>query len=829
MSESTEPVVAPEGSVPRGHGPAALRGPLTSLIGRKVEIAEVSALLREGRLVTLTGAGGTGKTRLAQAVMHELVVDDGRLAFVDLAALDDAAFIPAAILSSLGSRASADQSPIDLVADLVGESSFHLVLDNFEHVIGAAPLVLELLQRCPGLVVLATSRRRLKLSVERVYEVSPLAVPPTGERPAALNRYDSVRLFLDRAAEAGGTVDPDDLPAVAEVCRRLEGLPLAIELAATHARYLSVQAVLGRLDEPLPLLAGGPVDAPVRQRALEHSIAWSYDLLNEQEKSFFGRLGAFEGPFRLAAAHHVATEGLYGSQAETLEALAGLADQGLLIAEPGDDAEAHFRMHDAIRGFARRFVDEESAARDRMLDYYVRLAEQAEPELERRESALWTRMLISEMENLRGALAWAYGSSSTDALLRLATALGNFWRWHGDLREGREWLSRAVLTAHPGNESLLAKAQRRAARIYSVLGDRDQALLLCGAAKRNAEVADDVGGVAESLLYTASVTIEDGRPDDAEPLIRQVLELARTAGEQNALAGALLDSGHLQHYKGRLDEARRLYAEASEIAQSIGNQRLAGVGLVNSADTKFVERDYDAAVRLATKGAALLEACDDLAYTPWAHLLLGLAHRKLGDLDEARKELLSGATKALASGSPIDQIFAAEAIGDWLGAAGRHHEALVSWAAATNAREELGFPRQPSDEAWINEGIERDRSALSRKRAAEAWNEGAGLGIRTTISDGLRRLGATPSATPRSRRHGVRTHDKKALTPRETEVLGLLTEGRTDHEIAKALSISPGTAASHVARIKWKLSASTRVEIATTAIKKGLVEITAVK
>jgi predicted ATPase/DNA-binding CsgD family transcriptional regulator len=826
MPESTDPVVAPEGLVPRGYGPASLRSPLTSLIGRKAEIPEVSALLLEGRLVTLTGAGGTGKTRLAQAVMHELVADGDGIAFVDLAAVNDAALVPAAILSSLGSRASADQSPIDLVADLVGGSDYYLVLDNFEHVTSAAPLVMELLQRCPQLVVLVTSRRRLKLSAERIYEVPPLAVPPPGERPSALDHYDSVRLFRDRAAEAGGAIDSGDLPVVAEICRRLEGLPLAIELAAAHARYLSVQALLGRLDEPLPLLAGGPVDAPARQRALQHSIAWSYDLLSEQQRAFIGRLGAFEGPFRLAAAHQVAAEGLYESQAETLEALAELSDHGLVLAEASDDAEARFRMHDAIRDFAQRVADDSAAARDRVLNYYVRLAEQAEPELEHGEAALWTRVLGSEIENLRGALAWAYKSSSTVALLRLATALGDFWRFHGDLREGREWLSRAVLTAQLDNPSLMAKAQLKAARIYRSLGERDQALLLYESARKNAEAAEDLANVADSLVMAGGVMIEDGRLAEAEPLIDEGLALARTVGD-HVLAAALLEKGVSAHFGGSLEEARRLYAEAAEIAQTLGNLRLAAVALVNSADTEFAERDYEAAARFAGKGAAYLDTCDDLAYAPWAHLLLGMAHRRLGDMEAARSEVCVGATKALAGGSPADVIFAAEAIADWLGADGMSGEALVSWAAATNAREDLDYPRQPTDDAWINEGIERDRSALASEVASKAWNDGAELGIRDAVSAGLLALAKTPPGLQGSRHHGVRTHDKKALTPRELEVLRLLAEGRSDRDIAKALSISPGTAAAHVASIKWKLAASSRVQIATTAIRKGLIDIPA--
>jgi predicted ATPase/DNA-binding CsgD family transcriptional regulator len=800
---------------------------LTSLIGRKAEIADVSSLLLEHRLVTLAGAGGTGKTRLAQAVIHEHAARGGGIAFVDLAALDDAVLVPAAVLSSLGSRASADQSPIDLVVDLIGGSDFCLVLDNFEHVSDAAALIIELLHRCPRLVVLVTSRRRLRLSAEYTYEVPPLAVPPLGERSTVLDTYDSVRLFLARAAEAGSTIDSGDLPVVAEICRRLEGTPLAIELAATHARYLSMQALLGRLDEPLPLLAGGPMDAPARQRALQHSIAWSYELLDDHQKTLFGRLGVFEGPFRLTAAVQVAAVGLYGSVADTLQALADLADHGLVVSDVSDDADARFRMHDAIRGFAKHVVDDDVATRGRMLDYYVQIAERAEPELERVDAARWTRLLASEMENLRGALTWAFKSSAAIALLRLATALGNFWRWHGDLREGREWLSRAVIAAEPGQEALLARAQRRAARMYRELGDRSQALLLYGSARRNAEAADDIAGLAETLMWSAALTIDDGRPDDAEALIEESVALARSVEDRSVLAAALFERGLLDSYRGQFGTAMDTFAQAEEMARSVGNLRLAAVVLVNSADAKMIEGDYQAAVRLATKGAAYLDACDDMAYSPWAHLVLGLAYRRLDDLEEARREIRVGAAKALEAGTPVDVILAAEVIADWLGATGMNRKALTSWAAAASAREDLDYPRQPWDDRWINAGIERDRSAESGEAAARAWNDGEDLGIREAVSAGLRALGTAPHAPPGSRHHGERMHDKRSLTPRESEVLRLVVEGHPDKEISRILSISPGTVGVHVSSIKWKLGASSRVELAATAIKKGLVGLQA--
>ena len=479
---------------------SAYPNPGTSLVGRDHEIAEVRELLRNARLVTLTGPGGMGKTRLALAVAHGLRSEGDEVVFVDLASIDGPAMVPASILAALGLRALADQEPLDIVVLRLSDRAVTLLLDNFEHVLKAAPQIGELLACCPNVRVLLTSRARLNLTFERVYDVPPLAYPPVAERMEALAAYGSVRLFIDRAAEAGGSVAGADLPVAAEICRRLEGLPLAIELAASRARHLSIEALLGRLGEPLPLLSGGPVDVPVRHRALRHTISWSYDLLDPRLAAFFGDLGVFAGAFGLEAAHAVAGARVGSSDVDTLEALTTLVDQSLVRPAPASSGEPRFVMHETIGRFAADVIDDEAAARDRHLAYFVDLAERIEPQLERADQARWTSVLVGELENFRGALRWAARSASAVGLLRLAAALGNFWRWHGDLHEGQDWLSRAALAAPPGHEALVAKTQRRAARIFSSLGQRDQARLLFQSARRNAEVAGDQDGVAESLI-----------------------------------------------------------------------------------------------------------------------------------------------------------------------------------------------------------------------------------------------------------------------------------------------------------------------------------------
>ena len=796
--------------------------PGTSLVGRDREIGEVVQLVRTGRLVTLTGPGGTGKTRLALAVAHILAEEGDELVFVDLSGVDSPDLMPACILASLGLRAVTGQPPLDLIAVQIGERDMTLLLDNFEHVLRSAPRITELLARCPHLRVLVTSRIRLQLSAEKLYDVPPLAVPPASEREEALATYGSVSLFLDRASEAGGpqALATSGLPVVAEICRRLEGLPLAIELAASRARHLSIQALLARLTEPLPLLAGGPVDAPARHRALRHTISWSYDLLAPELAAFFGDLGVFEGTFGLEAAHLVAGARVGSSESQTLDALTALADQSLLRSIPAHEESPRFVMHDAISDFAVSVLHDEGAARHRHLAYYVDLAERAEPELERADQARWTRILADDMENLRAGLRWAHRSSSGVELLRLAAALGNFWRWHGDLREGRDWLSRATLAAPPSHEALVAKAQRRAARIYSSLGERDQARLLYESARQNAEAAGDVDGVAEALLSIGGVLIEELRQAEAEPFIVEGMELARSCGSMALLAAGTLAMATLRHSQGRTSEAAPLYQEAIDIARGLGDQRFAAVALVNLADTKLVNADYAAAVPLLTEGVTDLDQTGDLAYAPWANLMLGLARRQLGALEAARTPIDRGARMALDVDSPIELIFAAEAIADWLGAAGAHRDALTSWAAASNAREDLDIPRQQTDDHWIDGGVDRDRSALTEAAATEAWARARETTLREAVTQGLAAMAAASMAMSDPTPHG-----RDVLTQREMEVLSLLAQGWSDQQIALELFISPKTASVHVSSIKAKLEASSRVEAVTNAVRMGLVSL----
>ena len=794
----------------------------SGLIGREREISEAGDLLRAGRLVTLTGPGGIGKTRLALAVAAAHDAGGSAWTLVDLAPLTDDSLVPSAIAAALGLRATAEHLPLDLVVQRLGSRPSLLLLDNLEHLPSAAVSVRELLGRCADLRILATSRVPLRLSMEQMFEVPPLGVPSPRRDDRVVETAPSVELFLLRADAVGRRIDPlgQHAATVEEICRRLEGMPLAIELAAARTRHIPLEALLAGLDHRLRLLTGGPSDTPHRHQALRDTIAWSFEQLEPVEAGVFVRLGAFAGAFSLGAAFEVAGHGVLTTEADVLDVLSTLVDHSLVRPAPSGEGEPRFVMLETVRAFALEALE----ARDddttfvRHLTYYRDLAEKADAQLEGPDQVHWTRVLVGEVENLRHAIRFARLHGHRDEQIRLASALGTFWRLHGDLREGDERFREALSDAQDADRRSVAKAQRRAARIADLLGDRDRARTLYRSARTAAESDDDPAGLAEALAGLGMVTVASGDPETAQVLIDEALSIAEASGSPALIGPALMAKATLLSFRGELGPSAQLLNQTIRIARRSGNRRLAAVALVNLADLHVAEGRHDEAVPLLAEGVEHLKAIEDIAYRGWATLLLGLALRRVGDLEASRSVIDRGVGLVRDAGAAEDLVFALEVVAEWLGEASAHQEALRAWGAADRARDDRNLPLPPTDHAWVDPGIARDRGALRSSTAALAWGEGRARDLDDALDEAVVALRAVPLGG----RESGKTRHRPTLSARELEVLDLVVAGRSDGEIATVLFISPKTASVHVANIKAKLGASSRVEIATVALRDGL-------
>ena len=427
----------------------------TPLVGREREVAEITDRVRseEVRLLTLTGPGGTGKTRLALQAAADLLeeFEDG-VFFVALATITDPELVPSTIAGPLGVKESAEQPLIESLKSYLQEKHLLLVLDNFEQVVQEAPVVGELVAACPKLKALATSRTPLRLYSEQEYPIPPLALPDPKLLPPVkvLTQYEAVRLFVERAraVKADFSVTNENAPAVAEICARLDGLPLAIELAGARIRMLSPQAMLTRLGNRLKLLKGGARDLPTRQQTLRGAIDWSYDLLEEEEKTLFGRLSVFSGGRTLEAIEEICDpEG----DLDALEGVESLLQKSLLRREEGVGGESRFVMLETVHEYARERLeasDEAEETRRLHAEYFLALAEEAEPELSGADQLACLERLEAEHDNLRAALSWSL-EKEPETALRLAGALARFWEMRARFLEGSSWLEAALRLERP--------------------------------------------------------------------------------------------------------------------------------------------------------------------------------------------------------------------------------------------------------------------------------------------------------------------------------------------------------------------------------------------
>ncbi|MBA3688661.1 MAG: AAA family ATPase [Chloroflexi bacterium] len=597
--------------------PSTLPTELTSFVGRQREVDEATRLIETTRLLTLTGPGGTGKTRLAIRIAAGLDSSfrDG-VFFVDLAPLTDPALVGPSVARSLGLSEQADRPIVDLLREHLLSRQLLLVLDNFEHLLAAGAVVQDLLAAAPGLKVLVTSRRILNLYGEQEFEVPPLAVPdPTVPIDVGqLLQYESVTLFLGRAraVRPAFSVTTESAQAVAEICVRLDGLPLAIELAASRIRLLEPREILDRLEQRLPVLTAGASNVPPRQRTLRGTIEWSYELLQPAEQELFVRLAIFAGGCTLEAAEAICNpDGELGH--DTFDGIGSLIYQSLLR-RTGDAGESRYGMLETIREYGRDRLavsGSQDVVGGRHLRYYRDLAELAEPHFTGADQVAWLDRFEREHANVRAALTRALDAGEAESGLRLASALWRFWFQRGYLREGRSWLEAVFALKPDGTPAIRAKAYtalgglaywlsevdatqtayESALRLYREVGDRGaevEALYNLSSvpvmrgdieeSRRRLEaslaMAREIGRsdlVAQSQLYLSRMTAELGDPQGALTLLDEALSFFRSQGNRFGLGGALVGLTAVRGLLGQYQAGRFAYREALAVFAEAGN------------------------------------------------------------------------------------------------------------------------------------------------------------------------------------------------------------------------------------------------------------------
>jgi predicted ATPase/DNA-binding CsgD family transcriptional regulator len=812
---------------------------LTSFVGRARELAELEASFGRARLVTLVGPGGGGKTRLALEFAARRREASPDLHFVDLTTITDGALVPVAVATVLGVREVAGEALEQTLARRMADREVVLVLDNLEHLPAAGSGIAELLAASPGLRVLATSRAPLHVRGEHEYPLAPLELPG----PVALAsledlaKVEAVKLFVERARaiDPGFALTSDNAAAVAGICARLDGLPLAIELAAAGTRLFTPAALLDRLDRRLPVPTQGPMDAPVRQRTLESTIGWSFDLLSARDQRVFVALGVFVGGFALDAAEAVATSPAdRDGGPDVLSSLNHLVEQSVLTVSSDDSGEPRFRMLETIRGFARDRQPEPDRAelRDRHLAYFVALAERAEPRLRRPDQAAWVRRLAAEQADIRAALAWAREAHRDGSLLRLAAALKRrFWFDAGGLREGLRWLEAALAVATntpaapaAAPAALRAKVLQRAGWIAWELGDDDRSQALFEASLAAADDEDHLGRL-EALLGLSYRALGSGGPelDAAAEKIAEAIEHARHGGTPGALVEPLMAQGHLAVARGDPAPARTHFEEAVELARAAGDVWGTASALTQCGELALAAGEHARAEAFSAESLRLsIESGERGPVFAHAMAVLAGALTARGQLEAARSRLREGGGTLRGMENPLGAALMVGAAAEWLASVGVLPAAVEAWAAAHAYRTDHPWPVVPEEQKSRRRSWSATREALGTVRFELHWARGEATDVREALEIAMvaveaADLGDLPGPTAATRPGG-----RFQLTPREQEVLALVAAGMSDGEIATSLVISKKTVSVHVASIKAKLGASSRVEIATIALRESL-------
>jgi predicted ATPase len=574
-----------------------------SIVGRETEIKEIYDLLQRQnvRLVTITGIGGTGKTTLAKEVARQMLSEfaDG-VFYIELASITNHDLVASTIAKALGIKETGTEPIIEILKDNLRDKKMLLVLDNFEQVTESAPIIGELISDSINLKILVTSRVRLYLRLEREYILSPLELPSDKKLSATeLSEYPAIALFIERAKAAKSSFEltEENAHILAEICRKLDGLPLAIELAAVRVKILSPQAILIRLTNRLKLLTGGARDLPERQKTIRAAIAWSYDLLKEEEKNLLNRLAIFAGSFTLEGAETiVAVKG--DLKVDVLDAVASLVDKSLLTQREQAEGEPRFRMLEIVREFALEKLAEsgESSEIKRLhAAFYADLSEKAEPELRSAKATEWFDKLEREHDNLRCALEWTLDNQPESAL-RIVAAIFSFWVRRGYLSEGRKWTKQALeKTSEDKDLKLRANAFRGSGILSWMQGDLEAASPYFEESLRLSRALGNKQMISDTLIGLGNVKNQQGDLLSARNLLEESLLISREINDKSQISISLNNLGEIARMKGDYETARKYYEEAYAIAKRESFNLPLPTFAENLAGTALLMGDYQSA------------------------------------------------------------------------------------------------------------------------------------------------------------------------------------------------------------------------------------------
>src|SRR5271157_791987 len=819
-----------------------LPNPISSFIGREREIGEVKRLIGLSRLVTLTGASGCGKSRLAYKVADEMMGEfEHGIWIVELAPLADPALVLQSIAATFGIHEKSGRTLNRLLAEHLQPRRTLLLVDNCEHLIHPCAVILEeLLQACPDLKVLATSSEMLGISGEMVWTVPPLSMPdiqpwknPASAQDAlqAYQQSEAVRLFVARAASAESefTMTIENGGRIAEICRRLDGMPLAIELAAARVRSLSVAQIAERLDDRFHLLTGGSRTGPLRQQTLTATLDWSYSLLSDQEQKVLQRLSVFASGATVEAAEAVcAGEGV--ESGGVLDVLSNLVNKSMVTPSRPEGGETRYHQLETIRQYARERLEESGEgdeSKNRHLNYFVHWAEKAEPYLSGGEQVLWLKRYEIEHDNLRAALEWSLTSEGkVDLGLRLAESLEGFWHTRGYYSEGRAQLAAVlektkanarsdihakalylagglafVQTDYPATRALveeslsiyrdlgasgrlgLANALIRLGDMWRQLGSYETAFSLLEEGLRYMRELNDLKGLVKALwqLGYYSISMKDYR--QAEQYFTEALPLSRQKGDESDTTVILSGLGESALRQGNFGRAAAFEEESLMLRREIGEKWGIAVSLANFAWIALHQDDFGKAGTLLLESLAIRREIEDLGGMAWCleklakiNILYGQKKSRLQSMGNLRRATrLFGAAAALRApvGSVIDQV----------------------------------------DQPEYDRDLEVLRTALGKEAFSNLWIEGEAMPLEEVIDEVLAQSTQEPIRSEKEKFGG--------LTGRERQVARLISQGKSNREIAKAMTVGAKTVETYVTRILNKLGFNSRVQIATWMIEKG--------